>query len=614
MAQAVAKTKSSQSNKASKATKPVAVSHVPAVKSIIQPKLKIGQPNDKYEQEADRVADQVMRMPEPQKTSSNQSSITKNSSIGSIQRKCSACSKEDELVQRKSTNITTPEVTPNISSSISSLQGGGVPMSKSERSFFEPRFGKDFSNVRIHSGGNANAAAASINAKAFTLGNNIVFNSGEYSPNTFSSKKLMSHELMHVIQQNGEGYGNKKVLPPLLHFLAIQRKEEKATDSLKITTDNIDDAISIMWKTYQILVRTRREAVDKLLISIEQEKKSSPSFIKELLFVAITSGILGPTGLIGGAIANKIIEAGEDASAKAKIGNDAITNAINAAVKVSLTKTYNETIGSIGDKDEKIDKETRKIFFLTLKSFLSTQSDNVEVYFLNNAYIYRDMEKKKRGSGVDALKVLQDSVIATLHYADRIQRERSLDEWLVYMAKNKLGVQKEKQLNWQQGSTDLSKIMGQGAEGQPTRTPGVLMLELHTLNDDARVPVKIRNAWISGLNLDLRNELENRPIKELGIPVIAWSHSTPFHRFSVGINEAGKSFISTKGNRYLRNILLYLSFKVTHRYISPDDAKEISDEKLAAFTYPAARQILFFELGRYSLKDLKVDLKSSYFE
>jgi hypothetical protein len=163
---------------------------------IIHAKFKIGQSNDKYEQEADRIADQVMRMPEP-----------------SIQRKppCPECMKEDEeLIQTKQTNNQTPTVTSNIESGINSLKGSGQPLPETARSFFESRFGTDFSQVRLHTDSKAAETAKSVNANAFTIGKNVVFGANQYSPMTFEGKHLLAHELSHVVQQGQGVQGNSK--------------------------------------------------------------------------------------------------------------------------------------------------------------------------------------------------------------------------------------------------------------------------------------------------------------------------------------------------------------------------------------------------------------------
>jgi hypothetical protein len=153
---------------------------------IIQAKLKVGQPNDKYELEADRMADQVMRMSEP-----------------GIQRKCKECMEEDEegTLRRTQTNNQMPAVTPNIESGINSLKGSGQPLPEATRSFFEPRFGTDFSHVKVHNDARAADTAKSVNAHAFTIGRDVVFGVGQYTPGTAAGRSLLAHELTHVVQQ-----------------------------------------------------------------------------------------------------------------------------------------------------------------------------------------------------------------------------------------------------------------------------------------------------------------------------------------------------------------------------------------------------------------------------
>ncbi|PPL00688.1 protein of unknown function [Parapedobacter indicus] len=150
---------------------------------FFQPKLTVNLPGDKYEQEADAMADQVMRM--------------------IVQRKCKHCEEEEKRIQRKGTDSATPAVDEGFESYVASLHGRGAVLSQSERDFFEPRFGYDFSNVRIHTGGDAAQSADRINALAYTAGTHIVFNTGQYRPGSENGKRLLAHELTHVVQQGG---------------------------------------------------------------------------------------------------------------------------------------------------------------------------------------------------------------------------------------------------------------------------------------------------------------------------------------------------------------------------------------------------------------------------
>ncbi len=164
---------------------------------FFQPKLTVNQPNDTYEQEADAMADKVMRMGD------TQSSFFKPNPNNAIQRKCQACEEEETHVHRKEGDGNEVQGSNELDSYVSSLSSSGQQISQTSRSFFEPRFGHDFSNVKIHTDAVAAKSAQSINALAYTTGNNIVFNSGQYSPDSDSGKKLMAHELTHIVQQTG---------------------------------------------------------------------------------------------------------------------------------------------------------------------------------------------------------------------------------------------------------------------------------------------------------------------------------------------------------------------------------------------------------------------------
>jgi len=124
------------------------------------------------------------------------------SSAFMISRKCEKC--EEEELQRKSNSLSSEKGLdePGFENYVSGLGSSGIPLSKETRNFFEPRMGYDFSNVRIHADSVAAKSAGSINALAYTNGNNIVFNQNQYSPDTEGGKSLLAHELTHVVQQS----------------------------------------------------------------------------------------------------------------------------------------------------------------------------------------------------------------------------------------------------------------------------------------------------------------------------------------------------------------------------------------------------------------------------
>jgi hypothetical protein len=184
----------------------------PRCSGTIQPKLIFGQPYDKYEQEADRVADEVMRMPElplqrqvePEEEETLQTKPLTKQITPLVQRQAEEEEEEEEeeSLQTKENPGQTPEVTPDLESHINSLKGGGQPLFKSERAFFESRFGYNFSQVRVHTYAQAVRNACALNAQAFTVGKDIVFGTGQYTPDTITGKKLLAHELTHVVQQD----------------------------------------------------------------------------------------------------------------------------------------------------------------------------------------------------------------------------------------------------------------------------------------------------------------------------------------------------------------------------------------------------------------------------
>lgn len=257
---------------------------------VIQAKLRIGSPNDIYEQEADRVADQVLRMPgiscpecEEEREGIIQTKPLAEQITPLIQRQTEEEEEEkiqtrpidgrvNQVVQRQKkeeeellrpypfSELMTPlvqrqieeeeekkkeeeeilrkerypsqsaEITSDLETYIHSLKGGGQPLPESERVFFEPRFGYDFSQLRIHTDPQASRLTKAVNARAFTLGPNIIFGAGQYRPGSVDGQRLLAHELTHVVQQNwshpsdstqtlqrqGEREGESIESPPIL--------------------------------------------------------------------------------------------------------------------------------------------------------------------------------------------------------------------------------------------------------------------------------------------------------------------------------------------------------------------------------------------------------------
>jgi hypothetical protein len=167
----------------------------PGSRAVIQPTLVVGRADEPLEHEADRVADDVMQAQSP--------SFSLGAAPPRLSRKCAACEEEERLLTKPAevANSRTGGEAPALVSDV--LRSGGQPLDASARAFFEPRFERDLSPVRIHTDADAAASARLLGAHAYTVGSQIVFASGQYEPGTRGGRHLLAHELTHVVQQSG---------------------------------------------------------------------------------------------------------------------------------------------------------------------------------------------------------------------------------------------------------------------------------------------------------------------------------------------------------------------------------------------------------------------------
>ena len=170
-----------------------------ADRPTIQFSLKVSQPGDPYEQEADRVAEQVMRMPAPDR---QRQTCACGKPMGP-DGLCEECKRKQLNAQRMATGNGAATTAPAIVHQV--LQQSGRPLDSATRHFMESRFGHDFAGVRVHTNGPAAASAEAVRARAYTAGHNIVLNRGQFSPGTESGRRLLAHELAHVVQQQRMG-------------------------------------------------------------------------------------------------------------------------------------------------------------------------------------------------------------------------------------------------------------------------------------------------------------------------------------------------------------------------------------------------------------------------
>ncbi len=203
----------------------------------VQMKMAVSKPGDKLEQEADRMADKVMRMPSPESPSPAKEEKLQRAPDEKLQKKEEdkiqkaaaseekAQKKEDDKLQKAEEKVQkkekeklqkapaseeklqrkgsdgAPSVNANLQSAIQSSSGSGQPLSSDVRGYMEPRFNADFSNVRVHSDPKAAGLSNQLSARAFTHQNNIFFSRDQYQPGSSEGRQLLAHELTHTIQQ-----------------------------------------------------------------------------------------------------------------------------------------------------------------------------------------------------------------------------------------------------------------------------------------------------------------------------------------------------------------------------------------------------------------------------
>jgi hypothetical protein len=191
---------------------------------VVQPKLSVSQPGDPLEREADRVAEQVMRKPQPGEDTPMISRMHAGSSpvsrkAGPREEKEDGPTSSETIVQRRAgckedlqTKRATdkpPLASRQLADRLEGRKRQGAPLPAGLKTKMEGRFGRDFSDVRVHIDEEAVQMCRELNAQAFTYGTDIYFNAGKYQPGTEVGQRLLAHELTHVVQQVG-GITRKK--------------------------------------------------------------------------------------------------------------------------------------------------------------------------------------------------------------------------------------------------------------------------------------------------------------------------------------------------------------------------------------------------------------------
>jgi hypothetical protein len=291
-------------------------SHIPilAARPALQRKLTVGAAGDSCEREADAIAAQVIRAPAAMPVAARGFGLQRKcaacareeetekvqrrigGSAGALQRKCEACAREDEseTMQRRasSSGSLAGGLAPPIVHQV--LRTPGAPLGDATRAFFEPRFGHDFSRVRVHADAQAARSADSVGAQAYTVGNHIVFNAGRYAPATTSGGELLAHELTHTVQQGAASTVRRSVGG---FFANIGRAFVSIfTDEPGYSDDDLKEYLGVLDKTGDI--EDDYDSDNKARAVVNKWKKGQSQFSlteqrKALLIREMLSGSVG---------------------------------------------------------------------------------------------------------------------------------------------------------------------------------------------------------------------------------------------------------------------------------------------------------------------------------
>jgi len=243
----------------SKAKRQISRKNTPIAPAYLQAKLNISSPDDPHEREADQVADSVMRMPVQRSVTGSINRASLKPGITPINRAISAEISRDSLkpgeqlihrdslkpgnesIQRKA-DASTSISSNTTENKINAKLGQGDKLPATVRESMEARFGHDFSEVRIHSDNEAAELSQNIEAKAFTVGNDIFFASGQFEPNSDEGQRLLAHELTHVVQQSGAG--NTGVAQQKIQRFSFRGAWDAVSGAVSSAVEFVGDSIS----------------------------------------------------------------------------------------------------------------------------------------------------------------------------------------------------------------------------------------------------------------------------------------------------------------------------------------------------------------------------------
>jgi hypothetical protein len=252
-------------------------SHARAGSKTASNSLRIGELNDSFEHEADRVTDEVIAG-RNKKRDWSLAGMSVGTSLprkgtcggsGDLEGECEEC-QEKKTLQRKAVGSTQTGYVPPIVDQV--LSSPGRLLDTVTRRFFEQRFGHSFDNVRVHTDAQAASSADAIAARAYTAGTSIVFGEGQYAPQTTTGRRLLAHELTHVVQQD-------RSIPVLQGGLGIASDDDPAEREAKSSAWNVNkiSVVEIGKGIQREPTRPRAATASESVADVSMQTASPPS-------------------------------------------------------------------------------------------------------------------------------------------------------------------------------------------------------------------------------------------------------------------------------------------------------------------------------------------------
>jgi Domain of unknown function (DUF4157) len=471
----------------------------------------ISRPGDALEQEAERVADQVMRMPHP-----SAAVATEGASV--LQRTAAGAA----------VNQTVPPIVHDV------LRSPGRPLDAETRGFMEPRFGQDFGHVRVHTGDRAAEAASAIDARAFTSHRSVVFGAGEYAPQTQSGRRLLAHELTHVVQQKTGSLQRQQ------KEVKAQPDDQNSSDYLRVVDSEIANVVE-MWG--KVLLK-QRDAVTSA--ETEAAKPDQPDLASTLLITAGELLLVAALGGIGGLVSRSVGRAVIGAFLTG-IANKAKREAAAASAQLWIDKTTKAAVDA-----------GKTVLKPSVRALVMQGSTPALAFFQSQreALDKADTEAKKtaRREGMaiskqpNAVETVRGSAAALEQVeavAFVIQAEKTTQAWFTYMAQARRGTSKRDEA--QPAGTELSSK----SDVFWSNTPGVLYLRVNSYGE-------LISASLKGSTTNLVAWIQGKPIRDLKIPKIIevpWGELTD-KNLTIRINEIGTIWVPTYSQQVGRSFWL----------------------------------------------------------